>query len=489
MSINQKKIPTEIIDIAQKFKDNNFEIYLIGGCVRDLLLNIDPKDWDFTTNAKPEEIQELFDDSFYENNFGTVGIKTRSDDETLKVVEVTPYRKEFGYSDTRRPDKVEFSSSLEEDVKRRDFTINSIAYDPIIKDIKDFYKGQEDLEKGLIRTVGDPDERFREDALRIMRAIRFSAQLGFTIEQNTLNSIVNNNELLIKISRERIGDEFSKIIKTNNPMIGLGMAEKLGILMHISPNLVQMVGVEQNKKAHKFDVWEHCLRSLQHAADKGYSYEIRVAALFHDIGKPPTKREENGKTTYYNHEIVGANVTRETLKDLRFPRETLKKVVLLVKSHMFFADTDQITLSAVRRLVAKVGKENIWDLINLRICDRIGTGRPKEEPYRLRKFQSMIDEVMRDPITTSMLKIDGNQIIETFHVKPGPQIGYILSILLEDVLQNPKNNTGTFLMKRTEELLKMSDIKIKKLGEESKQKIEDTDKKEIKEIRNKRKVK
>jgi putative nucleotidyltransferase with HDIG domain len=322
-----------------------------------------------------------------------------------------------------------------------------------------------------------------------MRAIRFSAQLGFTIEQNTLNSIVNNNELLIKISRERIGDEFSKIIKTNNPMIGLGMAEKLGILMHISPNLVQMVGVEQNKKAHKFDVWEHCLRSLQHAADKGYSYEIRVAALFHDIGKPPTKREENGKTTYYNHEIVGANVTRETLKDLRFPRETLKKVVLLVKSHMFFADTDQITLSAVRRLVAKVGKENIWDLINLRICDRIGTGRPKEEPYRLRKFQSMIDEVMRDPITTSMLKIDGNQIIETFHVKPGPQIGYILSILLEDVLQNPKNNTGTFLMKRTEELLKMSDIKIKKLGEESKQKIEDTDKKEIKEIRNKRKVK
>jgi poly(A) polymerase/tRNA nucleotidyltransferase (CCA-adding enzyme) len=250
-----------------------------------------------------------------------------------------------------------------------------------------------------------------------------------------------------------------------------------------------MVGVDQNKQAHKYDVWEHCLRSLQHAADKNYSFEIRVAALFHDIGKPATKRTTNGKSTYYNHEMVGANVTRETLKDLRFPRETLKKVVLLVKSHMFFADTDQITLSAVRRLVAKVGKENIWDLINLRICDRIGTGRPKEEPYRLRKFQSMIDEVMRDPITTSMLKIDGNQIIETFHVKPGPQIGYILSILLEDVLQNPKNNTGTFLMKRTEELLKMSDIKIKKLGEESKQKIEDTDKKEIKEIRNKRKVK
>ena len=488
ISINQNKIPSEIIEIAETFKQKGFEIYLIGGCVRDLLLNIAPKDWDFTTNAKPEQIQELFEDSFYENDFGTVGIKTRSEDETLKVVEVTPYRKESSYSDNRRPDNVKFSKTLEEDVERRDFTINSIAYDPILKDIKDTYKGQEDLKKGLIRTVGDPDKRFGEDALRIMRAVRFSAQLGFTIEQNTLNSIVKNKDLLKNISKERIGDEFSKIIRTENPMIGLVMSEKLGILGFISNDLQGMVGIDQNKQAHIYDVWEHSLRALQHAADKDYSFEIRVAALFHDIGKPPTKITEGGKTSFYNHEVVGANVTRETLKDLRFSRETIKKVVLLVRSHMFFSDTDQITLSAVRRLVAKVGKENIWDLINLRICDRIGTGRPKEEPYRLRKFQSMIEEVMRDPITVSMLKIDGKDVMERFHVEPGPKIGHILNALLEDVLEKPDNNNEMFLMKRSEELLKLTDLELKKIGEESRQKIEGADQKEVKKIRNKRKV-
>jgi tRNA nucleotidyltransferase (CCA-adding enzyme) len=489
MTIDHKKIPEEIIKIAEAFKESGFDIYLVGGCVRDLLLNIEPKDWDFTTNANPEQIQELFEDSFYENNFGTVGIKTRSEIESLKVVEVTPYRREFGYSDNRRPDKIEFSDSLEEDLKRRDFTINAIAYDPILKDIKDIYKGQEDLDNKVIRTVGDPDERFREDALRIIRALRFSSQLNFSIEQRTFESIMKNKDLLKDISRERVGDEFSKLIMTDNPIVALGIAEKLNVLGFISPNLEKMVGVSQNKQAHKYDVWEHCLRSLQHAADKKYSLEIRLAALFHDIGKPDTKREERGKTTFYNHEIVGANITRETLQDLRFSRETVKKVVLLVKSHMFFTDTDQITLSAVRRLLAKVGKENIWDLINLRICDRIGTGRPKEEPYRLRKFQSMIEEVMRDPITTSMLKIDGNELIKTFHVQPGPKIGQILSILLEDVLENPENNTETFLVKRVEELLDLSDKELKELADKSKEKIEEADKKEIEKIRKNRKVK
>lgn len=488
MSINDKKIPEEIMEIARTFKKGGFEIYLVGGCVRDLLLNTDPKDWDFTTNATPEEIQSLFEDSFYENNFGTVGIKTRSEKESIKVVEVTPYREEAGYSDNRRPDEVTFSKNIGGDLKRRDFTINAIAYDPILKDIIDLYKGQKDLEAMVIRTVGDPDERFQEDALRIMRALRFSAQLNFSIEQKTLESIAVNKNLLKKISRERIGEEFSKIIMTDNPIIALGMAEKLNILGFISENLQKMVGVEQNKKAHKYDVWEHCLRSLQHAADKKFSLEIRLAALFHDIGKPETKREESGRTTFYNHEIVGANVTRETLKNLRFSRETVKKVVLLVKSHMFFSDTDQITLSAVRRLISKVGKDNIWDLINLRICDRIGTGRPKEEPYRLRKFQSMIEEVMRDPISVSMLKIDGKDIMKRFHVEPGPQIGYILSILLEDVIENPKNNTEEFLVKRVEEVLQLPINEIKKLGEESKRKIETADEKEVKAIRNKRKV-
>jgi len=488
-NIENSQIPEQIICISEKFKENGYEIYLVGGCVRDLLLGEDPKDWDFTTNATPEEIQGLYGDSVYENKFGTVGIKTRSEDETLKIVEITPYRTESTYSDKRRPDEVKFSKNLEDDLKRRDFTMNAIAYDINDKVIKDIYKGQEDIRRGIIRTVGSPDERFREDALRIMRAIRFSAQLGFTIEQKTLESIVTNSDLMKNISKERTGDEFSKIIKTKNPMIGLVMAEKLNILGFISEKLKNMVGVDQNKQAHKYDVWEHSLRSLQHAADKGYSYEIRLSALFHDIGKPPTKKIIQGETTYYNHEIVGANVTRETLKNLCFPKETVKKVENLVRNHMFFADTDQITLSAVRRLLARVGKENIWDLINLRICDRIGTGRPKEEPYRLRKFQSMIEEVIRDPVSVSMLKIDGKYIIEKFDIKPGPKIGYILNALLEDVLEQPENNNEMFLVKHTEKLLELEEEDLIRIGNKSKEKIEEADKKEVRKIRSKRKVK
>lgn len=488
MAIKDNQIPKEIKSIADVFVDAGFEIYLIGGCVRDLILDIEPKDWDFTTNATPQEIQKLFIDSFYENDFGTVGIKTNSENKSLKIVEVTPYRTETTYSDKRHPDRVIFSKNLEDDLKRRDFTINSIAYNIKDKVIKDIYKGQEDIKNKLIRAVGSPDERFNEDALRIIRAVRFSAQLNFGIEPETLNSIIKNVNLLKNVSRERIGDEFTKIIMTKNPAIGLGIIQKTNILSYISPYLDKMVGVEQNKKAHKYDVWEHSIRTLQHAADKNHSMTVRLAALFHDIGKPITKREDRGKTTFYNHEIVGANVTRETLKDLKFSRETIENVVKLVKNHMFFSDTNQITHSAVRRLLVRVGKENVWELINLRICDRIGTGRPKEEPYRLRKFQSMIEEVMRDPISVSMLKINGNDLIKEFHVKPGPQIGHILSILLEDVIEEPEKNTRKFLVKRIADLLKLTDKELTDTALKSREMARNEEEKELQKLRKKRGV-
>jgi tRNA nucleotidyltransferase (CCA-adding enzyme) len=489
MKINSNKIPKEIKDISDQLVKSGFECYLVGGCVRDLLLEREPKDWDFTTNAKPEEIQGVFPDSFYENDYGTVGVKTRSEIESLKVVEITPYRLEIGYSDKRRPDEVIFSDKIEDDLKRRDFTINALAYD-IQKDIlKDNFKGQEDLQSGLIRTVGDPDERFSEDALRILRAIRFSAELGFAIEENTTNSILKNSNLMSHISNERIGQEFQKIILSDNPMIGMAMSEKMHVLSHISPVFEEMIGVKQNKEAHKYDVWEHCLRSLQHAADKKYDLETRLAALFHDVSKPETKRVTKTGTSFYGHEVVGARVARETLKKLAFPRETVQKVEKLVRYHMFFSDTDQITPSAVRRLIAKVGKDHIWDLINLRICDRIGTGRPKEEPYRLRKFQSMIDEVMRDPVSVSMLKINGDSIIKDFEIKPGPKIGYILSALLEEVLEDPTKNTSEFLNNKTKELIELSDSELQKLGEKGRDTAKEAEEKEISEIRKKRKVK
>jgi tRNA nucleotidyltransferase (CCA-adding enzyme) len=296
-------------------------------------------------------------------------------------------------------------------LQRRDFTINAMAYNISKGQILDLYKGQGDLKDKTIQTVGNPDERFGEDALRMLRAIRFSAELGFTINIDTMNSLISNADLMNNVSRERIRDEFTKIIMSPNPMIGLNMAQKVGVLKYISPILEEMLHVEQNKEAHKYDVWEHLLRSLQHAVDKKYDFETRLAALFHDVAKPQTKRQNGNKTTFFGHEVVGERVTRETLESLKFSRETINKVALLVRWHMFFSDPDEITLSAVRRLIARVGEENIWDLINLRICDRIGTGRPKEEPYRLRKFESMIEEALKAPVSLKKLKINGDNIM------------------------------------------------------------------------------
>ncbi len=484
-------LPKEVALVSETIKKAGFEAYLIGGCVRDLLLKRKPKDWDFTTNAKPEEIIKLFPKTFYENEYGTVGVVNETtEDETLKVVEVTPYRLESGYSDKRRPDSVTFSGSLEDDLKRRDFTVNAIALAIESESgtglyqgqIKDLYKGQEDLIKRTVRTVGDAHERFSEDALRMLRAVRISTELGFIIDTDTAMAIHKYAHLLKEIAKERIQVEFVRIIMSDNPMIGLVLSQKLGILQYIIPELEKSIGVEQNQ-AHAFHVWEHILRSLQHAADKKWSLEIRLAALFHDISKPETRRASHEtKWTFYGHDVVGSRVTEKVLERLKFPVKLIEKVAKLVRWHMFFSDTEQITPSAVRRLIAKVGQENVWDLMNLRICDRIGTGRPKENPYRLRKYKAMVEEVMRDPVSVGMLKIDGNKIIDVTHVTPGPKIGHILHALLEEVLEDPKLNDEETLQKRAIELASVSDETLKKIadkGRETKEKLEGESIKEI----------
>jgi tRNA nucleotidyltransferase (CCA-adding enzyme) len=487
--ISKEQIPLIVIKTLEKLEENGFEAFLVGGCVRDLILEKEPKDWDITTNAKPEQLIKIFEDTFYENKFGTVGVKTDSLDPKLKVIEITPYRLENKYSDHRHPDEVVFSDKIEDDLKRRDFTINSLAYNVNKGQIIDLYKGQEDIKDKIIRTVGNSNERFKEDALRMIRAVRFSAELGFTINIETFNSIVSHETLLKNISKERIRDEFDKIIMSDNPMIGLVMLQKLGILKYLSKDMENMVGVSQNKEAHLYDVWEHSLRALQHASDKGFSKVVRLSALFHDIGKPPTKRVSGNKTTFFGHEVIGANVSRETLKNLKYDKETIEKVYKLVRWHMFFSDTEQITLSAVRRLVAHVGEELIWELINLRICDRIGTGRPKEEPYRLRKFKSMIEEVLRDPISVSMLKVNGNSLIDDLKINSGPKIGMILNALLEEVLDEPLKNSYEYLIKRAEELSKMSENDLKKIAEKAKKEKEMAENEQIKAIRDKNFVK
>jgi len=476
-------VPNEVSRVTTSLRDSGYEAYLVGGCVRDLLLNRTPKDWDVTTNAKPEQIQAVFPESFYENNFGTVGVKTGSESPTLSIIEVTPYRTETGYSDKRRPDAVSFGDNLEEDLARRDFTINAIALDDSKGLLIDPYKGQKDIESKVLRTVGVPTERFEEDALRLMRAVRLVAELEFALDADTATAIKEKGSNLQHISRERIRDEFVRILNSKQPMMALVLAQQLEILIYIAPDLTRGIGIDQNQ-AHSYDVFGHLMRALQHAADKDWDFDIRLAAVFHDVSKPETRRwsDEKNDWTFHGHEVVGSRVTKKALEDLKFSRETIERVSKLVRWHMFFSDPDQITLSAVRRMIRNVGEENIWDLLNLRICDRIGTGRPKEQPFRFRRYKAMVEEALRDPISVGMLKTDGSHIMEKFHVQPGPKIGFALHALLEEVLEDPKRNNEEYLDSRTTSLLELPESELKELGESGKKRREAEEEREIKEI-------
>ncbi len=488
--LTREDVPKEVVAISERLEENGFEAYLVGGCVRDLMLKRTPKDWDLTTNATPEEIQAIFPDSYANNDYGTVGvINEDTEEETLKVVEVTPYRTESGYSDRRRPDNVEFGVSLEEDLKRRDFTVNAIAFR--LKDEKtvDLFDGEDDMRKKRLKTVGNPDERFSEDALRMMRAIRLSAELNFAIESETMNSISKNSTLLSHISAERIRDEFIRIINSDNPMMGIVMLEKLGLIDYVLPEIKDSIGCEQGG-IHAFDVYEHLLRSMQAAADKKLSTEMRIAALLHDIGKPATRREggKNKRYTFFGHEVVGAKMTAKIMKRLKIPNEMAKKVEILVRWHMFFADPDEISLSAVRRTITRVGEENIEDLLTLRVLDRVGTGRPKEQPFRFRKYKSMVDQALRDPISVKMLKTNGDKIMKDTGEKPGRKLGYILHALLEEVLEDPSKNTEEYMDNRVLELLKLSENELKELGEQGKERQKEEELAEIKKIERSHKV-
>ena len=484
-------IPKEISQITEVLENASFEAYIVGGCVRDLLINKTPKDWDITTNAKPEDIKRLFENTFYNNDYGTVGVvNENTKEESLKVVEVTPYRLESEYSDARRPDYVEFSDSIEHDLHRRDFTINAMARSVSKRHLIDLYKGQEDLKKGIVRAVGDPDIRFGEDALRILRAIRISAELGFEIEEKTKNSIKKDAKMLEKIAKERIRDEFVRIIMSDRPMEAIELTRELGVLQFIAPELEEGIGIEQNK-AHAFTVWEHSLRAIKYSADKKYPLEIRLSALFHDIGKPATRRwsSEKNDWTFHGHDVVGEKMTKRILERLKFSKKQIEKIVKLVRWHLFFSDTEQITLSAVRRMVRNVGEENIWGLMDVRESDRIGMGRPKANPYRLRKYKSMVEEALRDPISVKMLKIDGDKIMEVIQETPGPKIGYILHAILEEVLENPKLNTIEELENMAKKLAKLNEKELKKLGEKGKLKKDKLEEKEIENLRDKHWVK
>ena len=481
------KIPEIILGINKTLTKNGFAGYLVGGCVRDLLMEKGPKDWDITTDASPEQIVALFPKTFYANVYGTVTVvNEQATENSLRHVEITPFRQETKYSDKRHPDQVIFTKDLESDLKRRDYTINAIAYETTKKQIVDPYKGQNDIKDKIVRTVGNPEERLEEDALRIMRGVRLAVELSFTINIETMEAMVKTSHMLKFIAQERIRDEFCRILNTKNLMPGIVILQKIGALKQFLPELEEGIGMKQNGD-HKYEVWEHTLRVAQHAADRDWPLHVRLAALFHDLGKPRTRQwsEEKKDWTFYGHDVIGAKMVQKLMERIRFMRNIVETVVKLVRNHMFFSDIDKITLSAVRRIIRNVGRENIWDLMKVRNCDRIGMGRPKESPYRLRKYESMIEEALRDPTSVKMLKIKGEDVLHETGLSPSPKIGYILHALLEEVLDHPEFNTDDYLKKMVNKLAKLPDEEIKRIGEKGKEKKEIIEKEEIEKIRGK----
>jgi tRNA nucleotidyltransferase (CCA-adding enzyme) len=554
-----KKIPKEVSCVTDKLEKAGFEAYLVGGCVRDLLMsqilsgtegNRKPNDWDVTTNAKPEQIIGLFEKTIYENTFGTVGVcisakanvpcvtkegSVSQETSNYNIIEVTPYRIEAKYNDFRHPDEIKFSDKLEDDLKRRDFTINAMALRNSKKSstLTDMFGGLKDIKDKTIKAVGQPDDRFQEDALRMLRAIRFACQLDFSVSYETMESILKNSDLIKKISGERIRDEFEKIIMSKNPASGILMLQKFNLLKNIIPELEEGINCEQGG-VHIYDVWNHLLHAVQHAANKNWPLEIRLAALFHDIGKPKSRRlaepEKNfadgrfqpkagvmsknssrvsdeqtqknssallhpaggtfrvrnssvsalskKKYTFYGHEVIGARMTKKIMERLKFPKKEIELVEKLVRNHMFFSDTELITLSAVRRIITKVGKENIWLLMNVRECDRVGM-KKKEASYRLRKYFAMIEEALRDPISVGQLKINGEFMIKKLGIAPGPRMGWILNALLEEVLDAPEKNTVEHLSELVKSLNMLGNDELKTLGERGKEKKEELEEEEV----------
>lgn len=469
-------LPKEIKEVIARLEKAGFEAYVVGGCVRDLFLKKEPDDWDVATSATPEEIQKLFPNNFYANEFFTVTVLTQSKKETLQEIEVTTFRADFEYADKRRPGKVEYAKSLKEDLSRRDFTVNAIALSKN-GEVSDPFEGQKDLKARIIRAVGNPEERFKEDALRQMRAVRFVATLGFRIQEQTRQAIQKDSKLLQEISAERIRDELSKLLLGPKAMEGIEELRELGLLQYIVPELEQGYKVSQNKH-HIYTVWEHNLLALQYAAKNNWSLEVRLASLLHDVGKPKVKRGEGPDSTFYAHEMAGARMTERILARLKFPKKQAERIANLVRYHLFYYNVDEVTESSIRRLVRNIGKENIEDLLKVRMADRIGSGVPKAEPYKLRHLRYVIEKVQKDPVSAKMLKLNGNDVMNLGKLSPGPKVGHILDILLGEVLEDPKRNTKKYLEKKAKELLLLEETELLHLSKKAKREREQVEMKQ-----------
>lgn len=434
-------LPKPAQELMLKFKHAGFLIYVVGGYVRDQLLKRKAATIgiDFATDATPEQMLKLFPKAKYENKFGTVVIPQGKHN----YVEVTCFRSEKGYSDRRHPDKVTWGKTIEEDLKRRDFTVNALAYDG--RQLIDLFAGRADLTNKVIRAIGNPNTRFKEDALRLMRAIRLSSELGFTIAPTTHEAIKKNCHLLKQISWERIRDELLKILASPSAADGVMLLKNTGLLAVFLPELLTAFTIDQisPKRHHLDDVGTHLLKSLEECVNPDPI--VRLACLLHDIGKIKTRAVTKfGVVTFYNHEIVGTEMAYEIGTRLKLSKKQLTKLTKLVRYHQFTV-TELQTDNAIRRFIRNVGQENLQDIVDLRIADRIGSGA-KPSSWRTELFLKRLEAVQHKPFSVVDLKINGYDVMQTLKIKPGPKVGEILETVFQQVAANKlKNDRQTLL--------------------------------------------
>jgi len=422
------RIPKDVADVVERLTSAGFEAFVVGGCVRDALRGVEPGDWDVATNAKPAEIQKVFRRSLYTNRFGTVVVRSRE-----REIEVTTYRLEADYADHRRPDEIAFTDSLREDLARRDFTMNAMAWRPAPSELVDPFGGRADLEARVVRAVGDPAERFSEDALRMLRAVRFATVLRFDIEPATAAAIRANAALAADLSGERIQQELVKILLDARPSVGLRLLSDLELLAVVCPELEVCKTVPQDKAVAQ-DVFEHSLVTVDATPQ---DLVLRLAGLFHDVGKPATLEDGH----FHQHEFVGEHLARQVLRRWRFPKETVSAVAHLIRHHMFWYQ-EEWTPSAVRRFIRTVGLENIPALFALRRADNAGSGARSPRMYALEALWQRVEEELQRTTAVSPrdLAIDGHDIMRELGLKPGPEVGRIIRELFERVLDDPDLN-------------------------------------------------
>jgi len=436
------EIPRSVEYILSHLEYNGFQGYLIGGSTRDIFSYKCPKDYDICTDATPEQVKSLFLKSYDTGiKHGTVTIILKNEN-----YEITTMRKEGAYKDNRSPEEVFYTDKLEEDVARRDFTMNSIAID-VNRNVYDYYGGLKDIENKIIRCVGNSDDRFNEDSLRMMRAIRLSTQHKFTIEENTFKSIVRNAYLIQMISKERIRDELCKILISNNPSYGIRLLQETGLLQYIIPELCKCVGFEQHNHNHDKDVFEHILSVVDNTPP---ILNIRLSALLHDIAKPMCfTLDENNIGHFYYHHIEGEKLTEEILTRLKFDNKTINDVKILVREHMFsFNEESKIKTSVIKKFINRIGIDNLENLFCLRIADIKGS--KNKDQSKIDNVTFLIGECHRiiaekQPLTVKDLKINGHDLME-LGIKQGSMMGEILNGLLEKVLENFELNNKDVLL-------------------------------------------